>query len=94
MGPEAYFWDPLEEKEYQITNTKLGMKVNVYLERKKTSQQITKLKMLTNTTNITRSRKVTIFLLINCLTFLHNTFLPTFIGCILFLSPFHMTKIL
>jgi len=25
------FWGPLEEKEYKITNTKLGTKVNIYL---------------------------------------------------------------
>jgi len=29
------FWDPAEEKEYQIVNTKLGTKVNIYLKWKK-----------------------------------------------------------
>jgi hypothetical protein len=34
FGPEAYsiFWGPLYEKEYKITNRKLGMKVNICLE--------------------------------------------------------------
>jgi len=38
-------------------NTKLGTKVNVYLEREKQSQQITNLKKLTNTTNIKNPEK-------------------------------------
>jgi hypothetical protein len=31
MGPEVYtiFWGPLKKKEYKITNTKLGTKVNI-----------------------------------------------------------------
>jgi len=49
------FW----EKEYKTTNTKLGMKVSVYLEWEKKSQQITKFKKLTNITNIRKSRKIT-----------------------------------
>jgi len=38
------FWGSLREKEYKITSTKLGKKVNIYLERGKKSQQITNLK--------------------------------------------------
>jgi prophage antirepressor-like protein len=38
-------------------NTKLGTKVNVYLEREKQSQQITNLKKLTNITNIKNPEK-------------------------------------
>jgi hypothetical protein len=53
-------------------NTKLGMKVNIYLEREKKSQQIMNFKKLTNTTNFTRSPKNNIFLLINCLTIHYN----------------------
>ena len=53
------FWDPFWEKEYKIINTKLGMKVSVYLEWEKKSQQITEFKKLTNITNIRKSRKIT-----------------------------------
>jgi hypothetical protein len=43
-----------------------------------------KIKNLTSTTNIARSGKVTVFLLISCLTVLYNTFLPALFGGILF----------
>jgi hypothetical protein len=33
------FWDPFWEKEYKITNTKVGIKVSAYLEWEKESQQ-------------------------------------------------------
>jgi hypothetical protein len=39
-------------------NTKLGMEVNIYLECEEKSQQIKNFKKLTNTTNITKSRKI------------------------------------
>ena len=40
-------------------NTELGMKVNIYLQWEKKPQQITNLKKLTNSKNITKFRKVT-----------------------------------
>ena len=60
MGHESLynFWGLLKKKRKQNTNIKLGTKVNIYLEREKKSQQISNLKMPTNTTNITKSRKI------------------------------------
>jgi hypothetical protein len=53
VGPETYtvFEVPFEKK-----NTKLGTKVNIHLEREKNHKN-TSLKKLTNTTNITKSRR-------------------------------------
>jgi len=56
-------------------NTKLGTKVNMYLEWENKSQQITNFKKkLTNTKkNHKIHKKNTIFSLIHCLTYLYNT---------------------
>jgi hypothetical protein len=59
-------------KRTQITNTKLGMKSNIYLPRGKKSQRIITLKNLADTANITKLKKHN-FLLINCSTQPCNT---------------------
>ena len=71
VGPEAYrVFGALFRKK----NAKLATKVNMHLEWKKKPQQITNLKRLTNTTNITKFRKITIFVLLNYLTHFYNPF--------------------
>ena len=69
MGPEACgynFWAVFKKR-----NIKLGTKLNIYFKLEKTLQQITDLKRLKNTTNITKSRKKTYYFI----NYLPETFL-------------------
>jgi hypothetical protein len=62
VGREAYtvFGTLLKKKEYKITNKKLGTTLNIYLEWGKITTNY-KFIALTGTTNITRSRKITLY---------------------------------
>jgi len=69
VGPEACgynFWAVFKKR-----NIKLGTKLNIYFKLEKTLQQITDLKRLKNTTNITKSRKKTYYFI----NYLPETFL-------------------
>jgi hypothetical protein len=73
IGVDAGFWGlnlpqflvPFFRKRIKIKIRKLYMKLSNYLESEKQSRQITNLKRVTETTNITKSRKIIIFLLIS-----------------------------
>jgi DNA topoisomerase VI subunit A len=59
-------WSPLEGKKYKITNIKLSTKVNIIWNEKKHHNKLQvpkKKKELTNTTNITKSSKITSLLI-------------------------------
>jgi len=62
------------------------MKVNIYVESGKKLQKITNLKKLTNTSNISKSRKITIFLSLKCLTHIYNTFILHFLAAYYFIA--------
>jgi hypothetical protein len=55
VGPETY---TVFEVHFEEKNIKVGTKVIIYLEREKNHKN-TNLKKPTNTTNITKSRKIT-----------------------------------
>jgi len=73
VRPEGY---TISGAIFKSKNTKLGMKVNMYLEWEKKPQQINKYK---KADKYHKHHKIwgknMIFLLINCLTHFYNTFL-------------------
>jgi hypothetical protein len=75
VGPEAsiIFGTAFKKKNRKFSNIKLSTQVNIYLHWEKKWQYITNFKNLTNTTNITKSKKNNIkHLLFNGLTHLYN----------------------
>jgi len=61
----------------KIQNYEYKFRESEYLFRMRKEITSHRLKTLTNITNVTKSRKITIYLLINYLTHLYNTFLST-----------------
>jgi len=60
VGPASYTTPgALFRKKYISVNKNLGINVYAYLEWENTSRQLTDLKKVTSTTNITKSRKIT-----------------------------------